>query len=82
MKYCRHCSNKSATQVRTETIMYQSTNQHNAKTGTTRAAVLFALSDSLLTHTLRDRSLRSSLFSDLTSTDARTNIIRGGKTPS
>lgn len=62
--------------------MTQTTNQHTAKTGTTRAALLFAFSDSLLTHTLRDRSLRSSLFADLTSTDSRTHIIRGDKTPS
>ena len=62
--------------------MQQTMNQHNAKTGSARAALLFALSDSLLTHTLRDRSLRSSLFSDLTSKDPHTSIVQGDKTPS
>lgn len=67
---------------RQETAMKQTMNQQYAKTGTTRAALLFAFSDALLTHTLRDRSLRSSLFSPLMTTDSRTSIIRGGNTPS
>jgi hypothetical protein len=62
--------------------MYQATKQQNAKTGSARYALLFAFSDSLLTFALRDRSVRSSLFSDLTSSTTRTSIIRGGKTPS
>ena len=62
--------------------MYQAMNQQNAKAGTARYAMLFAFSDSLLTFALRDRSLRSTLFSDLTTTDTRDHTIRGDKTPS
>ncbi len=62
--------------------MYQAMKQANAKTGTARYAMLFAFSDSLFTPALRDRTVRSSLFSDLTFSGTHASIIRGDNTPS
>lgn len=65
--------------------MMHAQHQHNANTGTTRFALLFAslfgFADTTRASALLDRS-SSTLLLDLTSGDTRTSIIRGGSAPS